>query len=291
MIDTYITSTNLYLGTCKPCDRPYRIDLGEQAVRQYQQVACPGCGNVMNVERLASVFTEESCDPRCMGATGPSCQCACGGENHGAAWGKTATTYELESAVAALRARQDRLAKQREARRAQKETRQANLFAEWTAEGNQDVVDYLLNGSDFGNFLFDMFEIVSSQKPLTVNQTAAVRRILEQEAKRAAKQAAYEATKTAAPLGKGITIEGTIISVKDQPGYAYNTVDWKMTVECDGYRVWGSVPSALIGNIITAGCYDALKGQRVRFVANVEPSRNGDASFAIYKRPKQAEKL
>jgi hypothetical protein len=291
MIDTYITSTNLYLGTCKPCDRPYRIDLGERAVQQYQQVACPGCGNAMNVERLASVFTEESCDPRCMGATGPSCQCACGGENHGAAWGKTATTYELESAVAALRARQDRLAKQREARRAQKETRQANLFAEWTAEGNQDVVDYLLNGSDFGNFLFDMFEIVSSQKPLTVNQTAAVRRIMEQEAKRAAKQAAYEATKTAAPSGKGITIEGTVISVKDQPGYAYNTVDWKMTVECDGYRVWGSVPSALIGNIITAGCYDALKGQRVRFVANVEPSRNGDASFAIYKRPKQAEKL
>jgi hypothetical protein len=287
MIDTYITSTNLYLGSCKTCERPYRIDLGERAVQQYQQVTCPGCGNAMNVERLASVFTEESCDPRCMGATGPSCQCACGGENHGAAWGKTATTYELESAVAALRARQDRLAKQREARRAQKETRQANLFAEWTAEGNQDVVDYLLNGSDFGNFLFDMFEIVSSQKPLTANQTAAVRRIMEQEAK----QAAYEATKTAAPLGKGITIEGTILSVKDQPGYAYNTVDWKMTVECDGYRVWGSVPSSLIGNIITAGCYDALKGQRVRFVANVEPSRNGDASFAIYKRPKQAEKL
>lgn len=64
-----------------------------------------------------------------------------------------------------------------------------------------------------------------------------------------------------------------------------------MTVECTGYRVWGSVPSSLIGNIITAGCYAQLKGQRVRFVAEVVASKGGDASFAIYKRPKQAEKL
>lgn len=136
-----------------------------------------------------------------------------------------------------------------------------------------------------------MADVTRSQRPLSERQAEVVRRVMKEEAERAARKAAYEATKTAAPLGKGIVIEGTIISVKDQPGYAYGTTDWKMTVECDGYRVWGSVPRSLIGNIITAGCYDRLKGQRVRFVAEVLPSKGGDASFAIYKRPKQAEKL
>lgn len=122
MIDTYIASTNLYLGSCATCDRPYRVDLGEKATSQQQCVMCPGgCSHTIIVDRLAAVTTTESCDSRCMGATGPSCSCACGGANHGAGWGTTATRLELESAVASLRARQDRLAKQREARQAQKE--------------------------------------------------------------------------------------------------------------------------------------------------------------------------
>jgi DNA-binding phage protein len=195
--------------------------------------------------------------------------------------------------VASLRAHQDRLAKQRETRQAQKESRKAKIFAAWLEEGNQDIANYLNNllGDYSSDFISGMADVVRSQKPLSERQAEVVRRIMNEEADRAARKAAYEATKTAAPLGKNIVIEGTIISVKDQPGYAYNTVDWKMTVECDGYRVWGSVPSSLIGNIITAGCYDRLKGQRVRFVAEVVASKGGDASFAIYKRPKQAEKL
>lgn len=294
MIDTYITSTNLYLGSCATCDRPYRIDLGEKATSRQQCVMCPGgCNHTIIVDRLAAVTTSEICDSRCMGASGPNCSCACGGANHGAGWGTTATRLELESAVASLRARQDRLAKQQAARKAQKASRKAAIFAEWLEEGNQDIADYLNNlcGDYSSNFISDMTDVIRSQRPLSERQAEVVRRIMKEEAECAAKKAAYEATKTVASLGKGVTIEGTIISVKDQPGYAYNTVDWKMTVECDGYRVWGSVPRSLIGNIITAGCYDRLKGQRVRFVAEVLPSKGGDASFAIYKRPKQAAKL
>jgi hypothetical protein len=294
MIDTYIASTNLYLGSCGSCDRPYRIDLGAKATSQQQCVMCPGgCNHTIIVERLAAVTTSESCDSRCMGATGPSCSCACGGANHGAGWGTTATRLELESAVASLRARQDRLAKQQAARKAQKESQKTKIFAAWLEEGNQDIADYLsgLLGDYSSNFISDMADVIRSQKPLSERQAEVVRRIMNEEIERTAKKAAYEATKTAAPLGKGITIEGTIISVKDQPGYAYGTVDWKMTVECEGYRVWGSVPRSLIGNTITAGCYYRLKGQRVRFVAEVVANKGGDASFAIYKRPKQAEKL
>lgn len=290
---THITSTNLYLGTCKTCNRPYRVDLGNEACSQVQQFACPSCGDRMIGERLAAVFTEEVCDSRCMGAVGPSCQCACGGENHGAAWGKTATTYELESAIKALRARQERTERQREQRQQAKADRKKWVFETWVADGNQDVVDYLngLLGNYSSNFISDMADIIRSQRPLSERQADAVRRNIERDAAQTAKQAAYEASKKPAPLGKGITVEGTIISVKSQPGYAYGTTDWKMTVEADGYRVYGSVPRSLIGNIITAGCYDRLKGQRVRFVAELVPSKSEDPSFVIAKRPTKAEKI
>jgi len=293
---THIASTTLYLGMCQTCDRPYRIDLGEgrTTLTQYVVTQCPGgCRMTVKFERLASVFTEEVCDVRCMGATGPSCSCACGGANHGAAWGTTATTYELESAVKALRARQEREEKAREARKAAKRSRKERIFAAWVAEGNQDVAGYLgcLDRLDVDGFLFDMVARVVTQEPLSDRQADAVRRIMTREAERNARQAAYEASKTTAPLGKGITVEGTIISVKDQPGYAYGTTDWKMTVECAGYRVWGSVPRSLIGNIITAGCYDRLKGQQVRFVAELVPSKGEDPSFVYFKRPTKAERL
>ena len=291
---TRVTATNLYLGSCATCDRPYRVDLGEKATSQQQCVMCPGgCSHTIIVDRLAAVFSTEVCDPSCMGATGPSCSCACGGANHGGSWGPKIPIYELESALTVLRARQARLAKQRETRQAQKESRKAKIFAAWLEEGNQDIANYLNNllGDYSSNFISDMADVVRSQKPLSERQAEVVRRIMNEEADRAARKAAYEATKTAAPLGKNIVIEGTIISVKDQPGYAYGTTDWKMTVECDGYRVWGSVPSILVGNTIKASSYSELKDQRVRFVAEVAASKGGDASFAIYKRPKQAEKL
>lgn len=212
MIDTYIASTNLYLGTCATCERPYRIDLGEKASSRQQCVMCPGgCNHTIIVDRLAAVTTSESCDSRCMGATGPSCSCACGGANHGAGWGTTATRLELESAVASLRARQDRLAKQRETRQAQKESRKTKIFTEWLEEGNQDIADYLngLLGNYSSNFISDMADVIRAQRPLSERQAEVVRRIMTEEANRAAKKAVYEATKTAAPLGKG-----TIVSVK-----------------------------------------------------------------------------
>ena len=287
---TTITSTDYYLGTCKTCDRPYRVDLGSRRL-QYQTIDCPGCDQPLRVERLAAVTTEEVCDARCMGATGPNCSCACGGANHGASWGTMATTYELESAIKALRARQERLERQRQQRAEAKATAKRSAFEQWTAAGNQDVVDYLTNGSDFGDFLYNMWLLIRGQKPLTDNQANAIRRIAKAEADRKAKQAAYDAAKKAAPLGKGITVEGTIISVKgEQDRYSYyDKLVWKMTVECDGYRVWGTVPSVLVRNPIKDEQYIALQGQRVRFVAELVPSKDGDVSFVIAKRPTKAE--
>ena len=53
------------------------------------RLSCPVCGrDVWNLELHArgiygSYVEEKICDGRCMGATGPTCECSCGGLNHG----------------------------------------------------------------------------------------------------------------------------------------------------------------------------------------------------------------
>lgn len=44
-------------------------------------VACHGSWIVKPVEGRYN--PERKCDARCMGAVGPSCECSCGGKNHG----------------------------------------------------------------------------------------------------------------------------------------------------------------------------------------------------------------
>lgn len=49
---------------------------------------CPDHDRVMKVAAVEGVVNvDKSCNARCMGATGPSCECACGGDNHGGRWG------------------------------------------------------------------------------------------------------------------------------------------------------------------------------------------------------------
>ena len=46
---------------------------------------CTACGSEkVTVNVIKGVLVEEKrCDGRCMGATGPVCECSCGGKNHG----------------------------------------------------------------------------------------------------------------------------------------------------------------------------------------------------------------
>ena len=47
---------------------------------------CEACSKTMTgVSVSGKVNAEKACSARCQSATGPSCECACGGENHGAA--------------------------------------------------------------------------------------------------------------------------------------------------------------------------------------------------------------
>lgn len=58
-------------------------------------VPCRGCGNPLSLDRFQSLYgrtvTEIVCGGKCMNATGPSCDCSCGGMNHGAGHGYVPT--------------------------------------------------------------------------------------------------------------------------------------------------------------------------------------------------------
>lgn len=41
---------------------------------------------MVTVEVAGVVNESRACDGRCMSATGPNCECSCGGSNHGATW-------------------------------------------------------------------------------------------------------------------------------------------------------------------------------------------------------------
>lgn len=49
---------------------------------------CAGCkAHFLAVPVRGRFVAEKKCDGRCMGATGPNCDCSCGGKNHGCAHG------------------------------------------------------------------------------------------------------------------------------------------------------------------------------------------------------------
>lgn len=48
-------------------------------------VACPGCGRQTNGRKVEGRVVESIvCGAKCLAAKGPSCDCSCGGANHGA---------------------------------------------------------------------------------------------------------------------------------------------------------------------------------------------------------------
>jgi hypothetical protein len=89
--------------------------------------------------------------------------------------------------------------------------------------------------------------------------------------------AEHEAAKRAVPTGR-IVIEGVVVARKLQESN-YGTT-YKLLIEGEGWKVWGTEPRALY----------AEKGDRVRLTATVEASAD-DPAFGFYSRPTKAEKL
>lgn len=147
-------------------------------------------------------------------------------------------------------------------------------FEAWKSE-NADLVEFVNNAraGEPGTFMWDMkFQIFTEQHKLTENQTKAVRRIMEKDAQDKAMSAPVPATESR------MVIAGTVLTVKEQFSAYGSTL--KMLVRDDrGFKVWGSMPSAIAGE----GC----KGRKVTFTAKVTVS-DDDETFGFYSRPTKA---
>lgn len=78
-----VTSQAVRIGEGHPIHIRDRYAL--ESVLYRHAGTCPTCGNSATVKPIRGVHVEDkACGPRCMGATGPSCDCSCAGQNHGA---------------------------------------------------------------------------------------------------------------------------------------------------------------------------------------------------------------
>lgn len=116
--------------------------------------------------------------------------------------------------------------------------------------------------------LWSFDERTYTERQIAALQLAADRRVARTEA------AAF----TPAPEGR-VVVTGEVASTKVVEG-DYGTT-YKMLVKSDeGYKVWCSVPSALLETTTL----EEAKGRRITFTATLEPSRD-DVAFAFGKRP------
>lgn len=83
------TQTNLYIARCKTCKTATRV--GIPALDDYGHLfhglGCIACHRNLRVFKMTLTLDESrDCNDRCRNATGKTCACACGGEEHGATW-------------------------------------------------------------------------------------------------------------------------------------------------------------------------------------------------------------
>jgi hypothetical protein len=158
-----------------------------------------------------------------------------------------------------------KLAKAQE-RQAQREKTQKERFDNFVA-AHADLVPVLDWAKSAGGVAQNIYNNLEQWGTLSDRQIEFITR-LHVESQNAP-------VKSACPTGK-VTIEGTIVGIKwAQTQFGSQE---KMIVESNGFKVYGSVPKSLDG---------VVKGNKVRFVATVEQSRD-DESFGFFSRPTQA---
>lgn len=123
-------------------------------------------------------------------------------------------------------------------------------------------------------FLRELHEtVVSGEGTLTEGQLAAIPAAVD-------RVKAREAAKRPVPVSeKRQRVEG-IVRSKKLVEHAYGS-SLKMLVECEGFKLYGTLPSAL---------YGVETGEKVAFDAKVEASSD-DESFGFFSRPTKVERL
>jgi hypothetical protein len=257
---------NIFLGTCEIHDRPVRYEGGNATAVSGQpgkyRIWCPvpeggASGHWMIAERLVAVTTTVTCDGSCMSARRPSCDCGCGGANHGRSWGVTATRQEFESALARYQAGQARIEKARETRRERAGRQAAAAYETWAGEHRgllaaleahrPDELGRPQPGSN--GFLCDIArQALVHGKILTPGQVAAAERVAAEQAARNAERAARDAEiaerkANARPCPEGrVCVSGEIVKIKASEGYMPDSIRLQAVVACDGFAVMMTLP-------------------------------------------------
>jgi hypothetical protein len=67
----------------------FGYDLHSDGKNFLRALTCSNCGSDdVRLKAVKGTYNPDvGCDPRCMNAKGPNCECSCNGANHGAAWG------------------------------------------------------------------------------------------------------------------------------------------------------------------------------------------------------------
>lgn len=128
--------------------------------------------------------------------------------------------------------------------------------------------------------LADMAGKLYQYGSLSEKQVEFARKLVREASEKAVRKAAEQATLSPVVAGAGIVVEGKVLTVKEQENpYVRNGTIYKMLVmDNRGFKVWGTIPSALNAN----------KGDVVRFTANVEASKD-DPTFGFFSRPRKSE--
>lgn len=300
---TTVTPTSRLLGKCPTCIRP--IGLDDDGLADFIEVLCPECGIGATLERVYGTVSSSPCAGECMSALGAYCSCGCGGVNHGGLFVQTGTA--LASAVERFRQRTEvrkaaavkRSVKAAEKRRrtaaekAEQEAAERDAFMAEHADLWAFLTTHVAEAEAAGQWPDEFFGSLRGHWErkglLTENQLVALTTAIRRSAERVERKAIEAANAKLAPLGTQ-TIEGVVLHVRDQEGYHGGT-EWKMLVGCDGYKVWCTVPRGIWEALpyqqgLTLDMW--LTGRAVRFTATLEPSRDGDPSFAVAKRPRAA---
>jgi len=166
----------------------------------------------------------------------------------------------------------------------------------WIAadETRREVEGFLFGWFGTDGFLGAMCAQLDEWGHLTEKQEAAVRKIMadrkEREATRAAAREAERASAADCPEGR-VVLTGVVIST-DQRENAFGCT-WKMLFKSDdGFKLWGTVPTALFGWDEDEGRNqfhaDDMPGKRITFTATVTQSAD-DEKFGFFKRPTKAK--
>jgi hypothetical protein len=179
---------------------------------------------------------------------------------------------------AATERKREQMEKSVRERREQMEQEHPDVV-EWMEEQNWDT-------ESFG-FLLDMHRAMEQWGSLTENQTNAVRKIMVKRQEQAAAKLNEVTPTTPAPTGR-VQVEGEVLSHRYQDSY-FGTAHKMLVKLDDGNKVWGTVAESIESSLFdtTTQSYTELRGQRVRFTATFEQSKD-DEHFSFFKRPSKA---